>query len=177
MLDLMSAEAAQRLSRIASKPPQNYKETKGQALRPRNKEPEAAVVEESKDVTPPQVEEEAQNSLALEAEKGPEEPSMVKNDLFETSSDLRILFPECIKGRYSKDKFFTPILTNPDKFTNFVIKDGLVFLTSEEAERVAVPDILVNSQRVREVLIGQAHSILAHLRDEKMMTHMCDQVW
>ena len=102
---------------------------------------------------------------------------MVKNDLFETSSDLGISFPGCIKGRYSEDKFFTPMLANPDEFTNFMIKDDLVFFTSEEAERVAVPDILVNDQRVREVLIGQAHSILAHLSDEKMITYMRDQVW
>ena len=135
------------------------------------------MVEESANVTPPQVEQEAQSPLAQKSEKGPEEPSMVKNDLFETSSDLEILFLECIKGRYSEDKFFTPILVNLDEFTNFVVKDGLVFFTSEEAERVAVPDVLVNEQRVREVLIGQAHSIPAHLSDEKTITYMHDQVW
>src|ERR1700743_3984939 len=56
LLDLMSAEAARRSSRIASKPPQNYKETKAQASRPKNKEPELAMVEESANVTPPQIE-------------------------------------------------------------------------------------------------------------------------
>ena len=128
-------------------------------------------------VTPPQVEQEAQSPPTQKSEKGPEEPSMVKNDLFETSSNLGISFPECIKGRYSEDKFFAPILANPDEFTNFVVKDGLVFFTSDEAEGVAVLDVLVNDQRVREVLIGQAHSILAHLSDEKTITYMRDQVW
>ena len=98
LLDPMSVEAARRLSRIASKPPQNYKETKPQASRPKNKEPELAVVEESANITPPQIEEEAQSPLAQKSEKGPEEPSMVKNDLFEMSSDLGISFLECIKG-------------------------------------------------------------------------------
>src|ERR1700743_890391 len=160
LLDLMSAEAARRSSRIARKPPQNYKETKPRASRPKNKEPELTVVEEPASVTPPQVEQEAQSPPAQKSEKGPEEPSMVKNDLFETSSDLGISFPECIKGWYSEDKFFIPILANPDKFTNFVVKDALVFFTLEEAERVAVPDVLVNDQRVREVLIGPVHLIL-----------------
>ena len=42
---------------------------------------------------------------------------------------------------------------------------------------MAIPDVQVNGRNVREVLISQGHSILAHLSDEKTVTYMRDQVW
>ena len=95
----------------------------------------------------------------------------------EVSSDLGIAFPECIRNRYKEDKFFEAILTNPEEFTNFLVEDGLVFFVSEEMRTITVPDVKVGGERVREVLIKQAHSILAHLGGEKTATYMRDQVW
>ena len=99
------------------------------------------------------------------------------NGLFEAFSGLRVLFPRCVENQYNEDKFFAPILTNPDEFTNFIVRDGLVFSVLEGMERVAVPNIQVNNQKVREILISQAHSILAHLGDKKTVTYLRDQVW
>ena len=62
-------------------------------------------------------------------------------------------------------------MTNPDEFTNFIVRDGLIFIL-EGMDRVAVPDVQVNNQKVREILISQAHSILAHLGDEKTVTYL-----
>ena len=86
-------------------------------------------------------------------------------------------FPDCIRNRYSEDKFYAPILMNPEEFTNFAVWDGLIFFKSKGVETVAVPDVQVHNQNIREVLIKQGHSILAHLSDEKTVTYMCDQVW
>src|ERR1700743_555674 len=147
LLDLMSMEMVRRSPRIADKPSPRYKETKDWVPRFRNREPETLVAVES------------------------------GNGLFEVSSDIGVSFPRCIKNRYNEDKFFAPILTNPDEFTNFIVRDGLIFFISEGMERVAVPDVLVNNQKVREILISQAHSILAHLGDEKTVTYLRDQVW
>ena len=61
-------------------------------------------------------------------------------------------------------------MTNPDEFTNFIVRDGLVFFILEGMGRVVVPDVQVNNQKVREILISQAHSILAHLGDKKTVT-------
>jgi len=88
-----------------------------------------------------------------------------ENRLFEVSSNLGMSFPDCIRNRYNEDKFFAPILANPEEFTNFAVRDRLIFFESEGMETVAVPDV-----RVREVLFQQDHSILAHLGDEKMAT-------
>ena len=45
------------------------------------------------------------------------------------------------------------VLENPEEFTNFVVKEGLVYFVSEGVEVVAIPDVKVNGQGVRELLI------------------------
>ena len=176
LLDLMSAEMVRRLSRIADKPSPHYKEAKDWVLRLTNREPETLVATDSGNVGPHHLEE-AQHPLAQEEGKEREGPLRVGNGLFEASSDLGVSFPRCIENRYNEDKFFAPILTNPDEFTNLIVRDGLVFFVLEGMERVAVPDVQVNNQKVREILISQAHLILAHLGDEKTVTYLRDQVW
>lgn len=88
-----------------------------------------------------------------------------------------MLFLGCIKNQYSEDKFYTSILTNLEEFTNFAIRDGLIFFKSEGMETVVVPDVQVRNQNIREALVKQGHSILSHLNDEEMATYMRDQVW
>ena len=46
-----------------------------------------------------------------------------------------------------------PVLENPEEFTNFVVNEGLVYFVSEGVEVVAIPDVKVNGQGVRELLI------------------------
>jgi hypothetical protein len=70
-----------------------------------------------------------------------------------------------------------PILANPEEFTNFVVRDGLVFFVSGEIGTIAIPNVQADGQNIREVLIRQGHSILAHLGDEKTATYLRDQVW
>ena len=70
-----------------------------------------------------------------------------------------------------------PVLENPEEFTNFVVNEGLVYFVSEGVEVVAIPDVKVNGQGVRELLIQQGHSILAHLGAEKTATYLREQVW
>ena len=78
---------------------------------------------------------------------------------------------------YSEDDFFKPILANPEEFTNFAVRDDLVFFKSEGIETIAIPDVRVDGQSIRELLMGQGHSILAHLVDERTATYLRDQVW
>ena len=69
------------------------------------------------------------------------------------------------------------VLENPEEFTNFVVKEGLVYFVSEGVEVVAIPNIRVNGQGIRELLIQQGHSTLAHLSTEKTVTYLREQVW
>ena len=72
---------------------------------------------------------------------------------------------------------FRPIVENPSNFTNFEIYDDLIFFRSEGVTRLAVPDVKISDQPIREIIISQAHSILAHLGGHKTLTYLRDQVW
>lgn len=100
-----------------------------------------------------------------------------ENRLFDVSSHLGMSFPDCIRNRYSEDKVYAPVLANPEEFTSFAVRDGLIFFESEGIETVAVPNVCFRNKNVREVLIKQGHSILAHLSDEKAATYMSNRVW
>ena len=43
--------------------------------------------------------------------------------------------------------------------------------------QLAIPDVMIENQLIREVVIRQAHSILAHLGDNKTLIYLRDQVW
>ena len=49
------------------------------------------------------------------------------NKLFQTIGNRDKPFPECLKGRYKEDPMFKPILENPSNFTDFKIKNDLIF--------------------------------------------------
>ena len=97
--------------------------------------------------------------------------------LLQTIDEKDEQFPECLKGQYEEDPLYKPIVENPSEFTNFEIKEGLIFFRSEGMTRLAIPNVKVNGQSVRETIIRQAHSILAHLGGHKTLTYLRDQVW
>jgi len=170
LLDLMSAEIARRSSRLVDKPTPRYKETRDR--KPKRLDVGEGEREDNSPVSP---------GKPAETPNEPEQrETMVARDehhLFEVSGNLGMSFPDCIRNRYDEDKFFASIPVNPEECTNFAVRDGLVFFKSEGVETVAVTDISVNHRRIREILIEQGHSILAHLGDEKTATYMSDQVW
>ena len=176
LLELLNA-VTRKSSRLAEKPSPRYKETRDRRKsRDRSGEPEEGMRNEDvpmssiKEVSP-------ESPERLETETRLKETMLPENRLLEVASELGISFPECIRNRYKEDKFFLPILENPEEFTNFSVRNGLVLFVSEGSETIAVPDVRESEQSIREVLIRQAHSILAHLSDEKTVTYMRDQVW
>jgi hypothetical protein len=88
-------------------------------------------------------------------------------------------FPECLKGRHEEDKAFKPILDSPENFANFETEDRLVFFLSEGVRCLAIPDVKINGQPIRETIIHQGRSILAHLGSNKTTTPLRgpEQVW
>ena len=175
-------------SRLANKPTPRYKETRDRKSRieddgaaeadegPRGEDNEANEVTSTSEGTEG-LSPERHLSLTQTTQKVEEITTRSTNGLLETSSSLGVLFPECVRNRYDEDKFFIPIMENPEEFTNFEVRDGLIFFKTEGVETIAVPDVQVDGQNVREILIRQGHSILAHLSDEKTITYMRDQVW
>ena len=155
---------------MADKPVRQYKEMLNCRPREAKRTPRATVKE-------PATKEAINEVVSHRKDSEAEVSTIPENRLMEVSSDLGIAFPECIRNRYKEDKFFEAILTNPGEFTNFFIEDSLVFFVSEEMRTITVLDVKVGGEQVREVLIKQAHSKLAHLGGEKTATYMRDQVW
>ena len=175
LISIRNAEVY-RSTRLAEKPEVNYRETQER----KNKKDE-----ERPTATPetPEATESIDETNDEESVPEPKETDKVQKQLesseklFRTIGDKDEPFPECIKGRYGEDPAFKPILDNPSNFTNFEIKDGLIFFRSEEVLRLAVPDVKVNDRPIRETIISQVHSILAHLGGHKTLTYLRDQVW
>lgn len=65
------------------------------------------------------------------------------------------------KNKYHEDPFFKQIVDDPSAFKNFEI----------------TPDIEVNGRRLREMIIDQAHSILAHLGARKTTSYIREFLW
>uniref|UniRef100_A0A0W0FS73 Integrase zinc-binding domain-containing protein n=1 Tax=Moniliophthora roreri TaxID=221103 RepID=A0A0W0FS73_MONRR len=84
-----------------------------------------------------------------------------------------------IKNKYTNNVFFKKILGNPKDFKNFeVTPDGLVYLKHSEYLKVlCIPRILINQRSIQEVIISEAHSILAHLGVSKTADYLRDHVW
>ena len=177
LMSIMSAEV-RRSSRLADKPEIDYSETQRRREMTEWDEDSPTVVQEfpgegtkddelDKDAVEDDSEEVHHTERLLEdAEK-----------LFRTIGEQNEEFPECLKGRYEQDPMFKPILDNPENYTNFEIRNGLIFFKSEGMTRLAVPDVKINDRSIREAIIRQGHSILAHLGGHKTLTYLRDQVW
>ena len=82
-----------------------------------------------------------------------------------------------IKGQYEQDSFFKLILDNLDHYRNFDEQDGYVRLRSKERTALCIPNILIEGRSVRERLIEQAHSVLAHLGTHKTLAYLRNHLW
>src|SRR4051812_1262158 len=84
-----------------------------------------------------------------------------------------------IQNRYSEDIVFAKLLDKPKGYKNFkVTQDGLIFLKQKnQAKVLCIPSVLIGSRSTQEILISEAHSLLAHLGPKKTLTYLCDHFW
>ncbi|TFY57697.1 hypothetical protein EVJ58_g6867 [Rhodofomes roseus] len=93
------------------------------------------------------------------------------------SGELGMPMPDSLQGRYAEDIFFRRILLAPEQYKDFEVKDGLIYLKRESHRVLCIPDILIGSRRVREIIIKHAHSVLAHLGARKTLQYLREEVW
>jgi len=82
-----------------------------------------------------------------------------------------------LQGQYKNDQFFKKIIENPTQFRNFMIEDGLMYLRSEGKKLLCIPKITIKGSSAREIVISEAHSLLAHLGTHKTLAYLRDHVW
>ncbi|THU91280.1 hypothetical protein K435DRAFT_608375, partial [Dendrothele bispora CBS 962.96] len=86
---------------------------------------------------------------------------------------------EVIKKGYSKDPLIQSIILKPKEHRNFVVENNLVYLKrgNGELSLCIPPNTLLNGTSLRELLISEAHSLLAHLGYAKTSAYLRDNVW
>ena len=97
-------------------------------------------------------------------------------DLVSSSQEGIDLLSE-LRKNYHKDPFFELILKKPKEYRNFEVENGLVYLKEKESRLICIPKVLINGRSAREIVISEAHSLLAHLGASKTLDYLRDQCW
>ena len=125
------------------------------------------------DVPTPQITTEPTEPIpADDSESSPDETSPM---LVQNGPGIDLL--KELRGRYAEDLFFKVVLEQPKDFRNFECKEGLVYLKENDRRVLCVPKLLVQGRSAREIVISEAHSILAHLGASKTLDYLRDHVW
>ncbi|KAJ3473941.1 hypothetical protein NLI96_g12741 [Meripilus lineatus] len=177
-----------RSSRLAEKPHKSWAKPTRQR-KPRNRDPKAVDIES----TP----ESAKTNEPTHVNNGESENGMVKPygdkqtpqgnprksadpqipTIAVTMGDFGVPMPDGIKGRYGEDPFFREIVANPKDHRHFKEMGGLIFYDREGTWLLCIPDVFIGQKRVREMIIEQGHSILAHLGTKKTLDYLKEEVW
>ncbi|KAG9227856.1 hypothetical protein CCMSSC00406_0008678 [Pleurotus cornucopiae] len=84
---------------------------------------------------------------------------------------------EVLRFRYLEDPLFKAIVDKPKDFRNFKVSDGLIYLNEKERTVLCIPRITHEGRNLREIVIAEAHSLLAHLSTNKTVDYLRDSVW
>jgi len=84
---------------------------------------------------------------------------------------------EEIWNKYQLDKFYAKIVEKPKEFRNFEVDNGLIYLKERNKRVLCIPKINIQDRNAREIVISEAHSLLAHLGASKTLDYLRDQVW
>ena len=126
----------------------------------------------------PEIEEniaEASGSSFLIGSDAKEAPASLPEVILESSAGIDLI--KEIKGRYAEDSVFKLVMEHPKSFRNFEVKGDLIYIKIEGKELLCVPKILINGRSIYELIISEAHSILAHLGAIKTLHYIRDYMW
>jgi hypothetical protein len=96
---------------------------------------------------------------------------------FVSSSNEGVDLLKELTGKYISDPFYEKIIKKPNEFRNFVVENDLVYLKEKETKVLCIPKVIIRGRSAREIVISEAHSMLAHLGASKTLDYLRDQVW
>ncbi|KAL0564728.1 hypothetical protein V5O48_017312 [Marasmius crinis-equi] len=82
-----------------------------------------------------------------------------------------------VKDKYDDDPVFKAVMAAPKNYCNFEVEEGLIFVRLPDRRLLCIPKLKVGSRNVQEIVINEAHSILAHLGPKKTLAYVWDAVW
>jgi len=92
-------------------------------------------------------------------------------------SDAGIDLLKELRGSYQNDSVFKLIIERPKDFRNFEIIDDLVYLKESGKSLLCIPKMSIKGRNIHEIIISEAHSMLAHLGASKTLSYLRDHVW
>ena len=107
------------------------------------------------------------DSIGSDAEEA-DTSSSLPEVLLESAAGIDLF--KIIKGRYIEDKVFKSVIGKPRDFRNFKLKDDLLYITLAGKELLCIPKILFNGRSIQEIILSEAHSMLAYLECSKSVT-------
>ncbi|KAJ3979206.1 hypothetical protein F5890DRAFT_1396608, partial [Lentinula detonsa] len=63
---------------------------------------------------------------------------------------------------------------NTKDFRNFEIQDGYIYVKLKDRKLLCIPRVLTEGRSVREIIIDEAHCLLAHLSSKKTLAYLRD---
>ena len=82
-----------------------------------------------------------------------------------------------LRGKFELDPTFKPILARPRDFRNFEIEDQLIYLKKQGKRVLCIPKVTIQGRSAHEIVISEAHSLLAHLGASKTLDYLQDHCW
>ncbi|TEB22369.1 hypothetical protein FA13DRAFT_1641521, partial [Coprinellus micaceus] len=82
-----------------------------------------------------------------------------------------------IRDKYIVDTFFKMILESPKDYRNFEVENGLIYQRGDGGHVLRTPNGLHDGRSIKEIVISEAHGILAHLSARKTFAYLQDHVW
>jgi hypothetical protein len=82
-----------------------------------------------------------------------------------------------LNGKYELDPTFRAILKKPNDFRNFEVDGQAVYLKQQDKKVLCIPKVEIQGRNAREIVISEAHSLLAHLGANKTLDYLRDHVW
>lgn len=76
-----------------------------------------------------------------------------------------------LHGRYEQDAMFRPIIAKPSEFWNFKVDRQLVYLWKQGLRVHCIPKVEIQGRSTHEIVISEAHSMLAHLGANKTLDY------
>ncbi|KAJ3529364.1 hypothetical protein NMY22_g9024 [Coprinellus aureogranulatus] len=99
-------------------------------------------------------------------------------DVVESSTGVEgVDFLAAIRRLYPDDPVFRSVIEKPDEFDNFRVENGLVYLRDRGRHLLCIPKGNIGQRSAREIVISEAHSILAHLGAAKTSAYLRDHVY
>ena len=82
-----------------------------------------------------------------------------------------------LRPAYTHNTFFRIVIDNTADYCNFKLTDGLLYLKDQDKRLLCIPAVTVNNRSLRELIIAEAHSLLAHLGARKTLHYIRENTW